>query len=132
MLLDQFIAASPDNILYYSGDFDLKGLQIAAYLMTRYPARCHPWRFDPASYTLALQSRTEVGPTTAPPRPSELDMLGTLPAIFAPLVAKMQEQKAWSYQEGITQLLVEDILGCGAGSTSNQGSKVCQLPMISD
>jgi hypothetical protein len=41
-------------------------------------------------------------------------MLGTLPAIFAPLVAKMQEKKAWSYQEGITHLLVEDILGCGA------------------
>ena len=114
MLLDQFIAASPDNMLYYSGDFDLKGLQIAAYLMARYPARCHPWRFDPASYTLSLQSRTEVGPTTAPPRPSELDTLGTLPAIFAPLVAKMQEKKAWSYQEGITHLLVEDILGCGA------------------
>ncbi len=114
VLLDQFIAASPDNMLYYSGDFDLKGLQIAAYLMARYPARCHPWRFDPASYTLSLQSRTEVGPTTAPPRSSELDTLGTLPAIFAPLVAKMQEKKAWSYQEGITHLLVEDILGCGA------------------
>ena len=114
VLLDRFLAASPDNILYYSGDFDLKGLQIAAYLIARYPARCHPWRFDPGSYTLALQSTPEDGPPTAHPRSNELDMLSTLPAIFAPLVAKMQEKKAWAYQEGITHLLIKDILECDA------------------
>ena len=114
VLLDRFLAASPDNILYYSGDFDLKGLQIAAYLIARYPARCHPWRFDPGSYTRALQSTPEDGPPTAHPRPNELDMLNTLPAIFAPLVARMQEKKAWAYQEGITHLLIKDILECGA------------------
>ncbi len=114
VLLDRFIAASPDNILIYSGDFDLKGLQICAYLMARYPTRCYPWRFDPDSYTLALQSTPEDGPPTAHPRPNELDMLSTLPAIFAPLVAKMQEKKTWAYQEGITHLLIKDILRYGA------------------
>jgi len=114
VLLDQFLAASPANTLYYSGDFDLKGLQIAAYLVARYPARCHPWRFDPDSYIFALQSRLETGLTATHPRPNELDTLSTLPAIFAPLVAKMQEKKTWAYQEGIARLLVEDILGCGA------------------
>jgi uncharacterized protein (TIGR02679 family) len=113
VLLDQFLAASPANTLYYSGDFDLKGLQIAAYLIARYPARCHPWRFDPDSYIFALQSRLETGLTATHPRPNELDILSTLPAIFAPLVAMMQEKKTWAYQEGIARLLVEDILGCG-------------------
>ena len=114
MLLDKLVAASPDNALYYSGDFDLKGLQIAAYLMARYPGRCHPWRFDPDSYTLALQSEPEIEAVAAHPQQSELDLLGTLPESFAPLIKKMQERKAWAYQEGIARLLAGDILGCGA------------------
>jgi len=113
ILLDQLLAASLDTMLYYSGDFDLKGLQIAAYLMARYPSRCHPWRFDPKSYLFALQSRQEDGPATGHPRASELAMLSTLSAIFAPLVATMQEERAWAYQEGISRLLVGDVLGEG-------------------
>lgn len=113
MLLDKLVAASPDNTLHYSGDFDLKGLQIAAYLMGRYPGRCQPWRFDPDTYTLALQSEPEAEVVTAHPRQSELDLLGTLPNSFAPLIKKMQERRAWAYQEGIARLLAEDILGCG-------------------
>jgi len=42
-------------------------------------------------------------------RANELDMLNTLPAIFAPLVAVMQEKKKWAYQEGIAHLLLHDI-----------------------
>jgi len=114
MLLDKLVAASPDNALYYSGDFDLKGLQIAAYLMARYQGRCHPWRFDPDSYTLALRSEPEIEAVAAHPQQSELDLLGTLPESFAPLIKKMQERKAWAYQEGIARLLAGDILGCGA------------------
>jgi uncharacterized protein (TIGR02679 family) len=109
MLLDQLLAASTDNTLYYSGDFDLKGLQIAAYLMTRNPGRCYAWRFDPDSYTLAFQSKLGADITPAYATTSELDMLNTLPDIFAPLIAKMQEKRAWAYQEGITHLLIADI-----------------------
>jgi hypothetical protein len=36
-LLDQLLGESPDDCLQYSGDFGLKGLQIAAYLAARYP-----------------------------------------------------------------------------------------------
>ena len=114
MLLDKLVAASPDNTLYYSGDFDLKGLQIAAYLMARYPSRCHPWRFDPDSYTLALRSEPEIEAVAAHPQQSELDLLDTLPGSFAPLIEKMRERKVWAYQEGIARLLAEDILRCGA------------------
>ena len=55
-LLQMFVDQSPDNRLYYSGDFDLKGLQIAASLMARYVGRCYPWRFDVASYLVAMQA----------------------------------------------------------------------------
>ncbi len=102
-LLDLLLAQSPETTLHYSGDFDLKGLQIAASLMARYPGRCQPWRFDPDSYTVALQAGG------IPARTGELALLDALPDVFAPLVTIMQEQKQWAYQEGITSLLVADV-----------------------
>ncbi len=103
MLLDLLLAQSAENMLYYSGDFDLKGLQIAAYLMTRYPKRCHLWHFDTDSYRVALQHGGVAVST------NELRILTTLPTKFATLVSMMQEKGMWAYQEGITQLLTMDI-----------------------
>ena len=102
-LLDQLLEESPDNCLYYSGDFDLKGLQIATYLAERYPGRCHPWHFDATSYEVALKADgIEV-------RASELRMLNALPEVFKPLVTRMQEKQKWAFQEGIVELLVNDL-----------------------
>jgi uncharacterized protein (TIGR02679 family) len=102
-LLDQLLEESSDNCLYYSGDFDLKGLQIATYLAARYPGRCHPWHFDAASYEVALKADgIEV-------RASELRMLNALPEVFQPLVTRMQEKQKWAFQEGIVDLLVNDL-----------------------
>jgi len=98
-VLDMLLASSPDHHFYYSGDFDLKGLQIAAYLLARYSERCHPWHLDSSSYGIALQA----GGVTAPI--NDLKQLNTLPSVFARLVASIQEQKQWAYQEGITHLL---------------------------
>ncbi len=105
LLLDLLLAQSTDNMLYYSGDFDIKGLQIAAYLLARYPERCHLWRFDSNAYAVALQH----GGVAA--SASELAMLDTLPPVFAALVSTMQEKGMWAYQEGITQLLATDVAG---------------------
>jgi uncharacterized protein (TIGR02679 family) len=102
-LLDQLIVGTAEIQFRYSGDFDLKGLQIAAHLMGRYPGRCSPWHFTPEAYAVALQSGG------IPARPNDLNALNSLPAIFAPLVASMQEQQKWAYQEGITQVLAKDI-----------------------
>lgn len=102
-LLDQLIVGTAEIQFRYSGDFDLKGLQIAAYLMGRYPERCFPWHFTPEAYAVALQSGG------IPARTNDLNVLNSLPAIFAPLVASMQEQQKWAYQEGITQVLVKDV-----------------------
>ena len=102
-LLDLLVAQSSNNRLHYSGDFDLKGLQIASYLLTRYPQHCHPWRFDPHAYTVAMQA----GGSTAPA--NELNMLQVLPDVFTQLITAMQEKKKWAYQEGIVHLLTEDV-----------------------
>ncbi len=102
-LLQQLLEESPDNRLYYNGDFDLKGLQIAAYLGARYPGRCHPWHFDPASYEVALKA-DGIGA-----RASELNMLNALPEVFNSLVTRMQEKQKWAFQEGIVDLLVRDV-----------------------
>ncbi len=80
-----------------------EGLQIAAYLMARYPDRCHLWHFDVDSYLSALQSDGIHASA------SELDLLDTLPSDFAPLAAAMQEKGKWAYQEGIAHLLTDDI-----------------------
>lgn len=99
-LLDKLIGTSPDYQLHYSGDFDLKGLQIAAYFLARYPGgHCTPWHIDPAAYMTALQASGVAAPS------GELAQLDTLPAIFAPLVTTLQAHKQWAYQEGIAHLL---------------------------
>ncbi len=103
LLLDLLLAQSPANHLYYSGDFDLKGLQIAAYLLARYPGRCHPWRFDADAYTVALHNGG------VPASSNELALLNTLPNVFAPLIETIQERGLWAYQEGITHLLSMDV-----------------------
>ncbi len=102
-VLDLLLSASPTYTLRYSGDFDIRGLQIAAYMLTRYPGRCHLWRFDRDTYSIVLRQGGIPAPTT------DLALLDTLPEIFAPLVAVMQEKAMWAYQEGITHLLIDDI-----------------------
>ncbi len=102
-LLDQLLTASPLNRLYYSGDMDLKGLQIAAYLMECYPMRCLPWHIDTEAYNLAMQD----GGILA--RENELQLLNTLPGTFSALIKTIQAQGKWAYQEGIVQLLISDL-----------------------
>jgi uncharacterized protein (TIGR02679 family) len=103
-LLDLLLSASPTHYLRYSGDFDARGLQIAAYLLARYPGRCHLWRFDCETYSAVLQQ----GGIQAPI--ADLALLNTLPEIFAPLAALMRVKGMWVYQEGITRLLLDDMM----------------------
>ena len=102
-LFDLLLADAPTRHLHYSGDFDLKGLQIAAHLMARYPGRCHPWRFDPDAYRIALRT----GGVEA--RANDLDTLQSLPGNFAPLIASMRQSRQWAYQEGIADVLLAGI-----------------------
>jgi uncharacterized protein (TIGR02679 family) len=36
--------------IYYSGDYDVKGLEMGAVLANRFPAQFSPWRFDATTY----------------------------------------------------------------------------------
>lgn len=54
-LLD--LLAAEGTQLFYSGDFDGKGLSIAAQLCSRYPALLRPWHMTPDDYD---QCRSEV------------------------------------------------------------------------
>lgn len=103
-LLNLLLSSNSAHHLHYSGDFDLKGLQIAAYLLERYAERCSPWHIDTTGYQTALQA------DGIPARPGELQQLNTLPLIFMPLIETMQAQGKWAYQEGIAQLLINDLL----------------------
>lgn len=47
-LLDMLVSADTD--LYYSGDFDGKGLSIALQLLTRYPNHLHLWHMAATDY----------------------------------------------------------------------------------
>jgi uncharacterized protein (TIGR02679 family) len=102
-LLDQLLMANPTSCLHYSGDMDLKGLQIATYLMERYPARCLPWHIDAAAYKLAIQADGILA------RENELQLLNSLPTVFTTLIEAIQKQGKWAYQEGMVQLLLSDI-----------------------
>ncbi len=106
-LLDLLLLTSSSTRIHYSGDFDVKGLQIAAYLMARYPDRYHPWHFDPDSYAIALQAGG------VPASENDLNILARLPAIFSTLIASMQQKRKWAYQEGIVHLLAADAKYCG-------------------
>src|SRR5579859_1683858 len=102
-LLNLLVASSPEIILHYSGDFDIQGLRIAAHLLARYAHHCHLWRFDAPSYLAALHN----GGTTL--SDDDIASLQRLPDDFAPLVATMQARGQKAYQEGLTQLLLQDI-----------------------
>ena len=102
-LLNLLTESAPETLLYYSGDFDIQGLRIAAHLLARYPKQCRLWHFDPASYLVALHSRG------AALDANDLTGLQKLPPPFAELSMYMQQRGQKAYQEGLVQALLEDI-----------------------
>ena len=102
-LLDLLIAQTANIRLHYSGDFDRKGLEIAFYLLRRFPQHCLPWRFDAATYHQALQAG---GIAVSNP---QLEAMRKFSELFPDLVVAMRIQAKWAYQEGIIQQLLDDI-----------------------
>lgn len=103
-LLDRIIAYNPAVQFHYSGDFDKTGLWIADSLLRRYPHHCHLWRFDPQDYLAALHYGG------IPASSADLAQLAKLPPVFQPLVATIEKQGKWAYQEGIIALLTNSLL----------------------
>lgn len=100
MLFDKLARAGAR--IYYSGDFDPEGLQMARRLLQRYPLNALPWRFDPSDY--------------ASSRPSPLlseARLNKLNGIDHPALAAVKEEIARTgkagYQEQIIPSLIDDL-----------------------
>ncbi|BCL78029.1 TIGR02679 family protein [Ktedonobacteria bacterium brp13] len=111
-LLTLLTESQPTLTLHYSGDFDIQGLRIAAYLCAHYQ-QCSPWHFDPASYHVALHSETaQLDPKELATLSSStsLSNRASLPTAFTPLIQTISTTKRKAYQEGITELLLHDII----------------------
>lgn len=103
-LLDQLAQAG--CIINYSGDFDVKGLEIALRLAQRYGQNFRPWCFDEKTYLGAAKGKT-----------MEPDQLNSLRKMEVPwdkkLVDTMLEKKIFVYQEAFVEKLF-----CFTGSLS--------------
>lgn len=101
VLLDMLYKNGTD--IYYSGDFDPEGIQIAQRLFKRYPDRFHFWRYDVEDYIKALSDKT-----LTESRLKMLDKIDT--AQLKPLTDKMKILKKTGYQELILDDIIKDIL----------------------
>ncbi|HST59412.1 MAG TPA: DUF2399 domain-containing protein, partial [Longimicrobium sp.] len=84
----------------YGGDFDAKGLEIAAQVLTRYPGAASPWRMTVDDYRDALRTEgraLEPGPVDRAAR--------TFPALAAEIAARGQA----AHQEGLLAALKRDV-----------------------
>ncbi|MCD8330400.1 MAG: TIGR02679 family protein [Lachnospiraceae bacterium] len=95
--------------LYYSGDFDPEGLNIAETVLRRYPDCASLWHMTVEDYLDSL-SREILSSS----RLRELDAL-THPC-FEELKAEMQEQKLAGYQEQLLGKLAEDLRKSACGT----------------
>lgn len=100
VLLDKLAAAG--TTIYYSGDFDPEGLQMASRLLQRYPGRAVLWRYTVADYERCLsgvilsESRLKRFETVDQP-------------VLAPVLDRMRALRKAGYQEHLVEALVADI-----------------------
>lgn len=100
-LLDLLYASGTQ--LYYSGDFDGKGLSIALQLWSRYPGRLHFWHMTPADY---LRCRSQVPVSEA----SRTLLRGCDATPLAGLASDILEQGLAGYQELLLPELEQDLI----------------------
>lgn len=90
--------------IHYSGDFDVKGIEMAISLAKRYGNRFVPWRMDTITYESVkhsdLLSFTEV----------EMELLGRMNVEWdTSLITTMQNRGKKVFQEHIVHLLIGDL-----------------------
>lgn len=100
LLLDK-LAANGTKI-YYSGDFDPEGIQMLERLKQRYPDLLVPWHYRLEDYHASL-SNQELSPT----RLKKLDKIESQE--LEPLKAELKRTQCAGYQEGLLEVLWEDI-----------------------
>ncbi len=101
-LLD--LLAVSDTELFYSGDFDGKGLSIAAQLCARYPTLLRPWHMAPEDYGLC---RSDVLLSEA----SRALLQGCARTALEPSAEAVRKYDRAGYQELLIPLLETDLIG---------------------
>ncbi|MCU6708690.1 TIGR02679 domain-containing protein [Paenibacillus sp. J5C_2022] len=92
--------------IYYSGDFDVKGIEIGNVLATRYASCFKPWRFDAAAYESGCDHAFSPGVVFSD---EDCMRLGKLQAVWDQLLCdKMSRKKRKLYQEEILTSLIFD------------------------
>ncbi|MDK2823713.1 MAG: hypothetical protein PWP71_1631 [Clostridia bacterium] len=101
LLLDGLV--KNNTIIYYSGDFDPEGLQMAQRLLERYPQNVKLWHYNILDFE---KCKSEVLLTSS--RLKKLDKIN-LP-LLQPIKDKMKKYKKAGYQEKLVPELVKDIV----------------------
>jgi Protein of unknown function C-terminus (DUF2399)./Protein of unknown function N-terminus (DUF3323). len=100
ILLEKLAAAG--CTLHYSGDFDPEGLQMADQVMSRFDGQVQLWGMDTAHYLASSPS--------VPISHQRLLKLNTIKSEqLDPLIRQIRSTKRAGYQEGITQLLLDEV-----------------------
>ncbi|WP_051688207.1 TIGR02679 family protein [Desulfofalx alkaliphila] len=100
LLLDNLVKNGAS--IYYSGDFDPEGLQMAQRLIMRYPQKVILWRYHPSDYKKCI-SEVTIGK-------SRLKKLETIKvAELLPLVELIIHSHKAGYQEYLINDYIEDI-----------------------
>jgi uncharacterized protein (TIGR02679 family) len=86
--------------LFYSGDFDAGGLEIAAAVLDRYAASASPWRMEPEDYRAAVRAGSAALDPAA---------VQTSARLFPGLVAEMSVLRQAAHHEGLIDSLKADL-----------------------
>ncbi len=101
-LMDLFV--KDGGIIYYAGDFDPEGLQIADRLITRYePGKVIPWRMSPADYESIQKSSDTISDR-------RLHIMEQLQCqLLKQTAEKIMKTKKAAYQELLIDDMIKDI-----------------------
>jgi uncharacterized protein (TIGR02679 family) len=86
--------------LFYSGDFDGRGLGIVTHLLNRYPEAASPWRMTPDDYLAALRDGSTALDTAG---------LERVKAVFPELVAEMTARGQAAHHEALIGRFEDDL-----------------------
>ncbi|MEA4883572.1 MAG: TIGR02679 family protein [Clostridia bacterium] len=100
MLMDKLAAGGA--AIFYSGDFDPEGLQMAQRLMNRFPGSVRPWRYGLQDY-LGCVSETPL------PENRLAKLQGVTAPELVPAKDAMAAERKAGYQERLLDALAEDV-----------------------
>ncbi|UOF91233.1 TIGR02679 domain-containing protein [Fodinisporobacter ferrooxydans] len=104
-LLDKMTYANDQPRIYYSGDFDVKGLSMAVGLMKRYGSQLIPWRMDTETYLSAVRNDNPNFTENEHKLLNQLDIPWD-----EQLLQTMKETGRKVFQEQVLDRLVQDFL----------------------